>query len=40
MEARLDFLMVRLQLRGPAKWVFLTIVVVLVAILVLRLSGR
>ncbi len=40
MEARLDFLLVRLHLRGPATWVFATTLVVVVAIIVLRLTGH
>jgi hypothetical protein len=40
MEARLDVVAVRLRLRGPARWVFATVLIVVVAIFVLRLTGH
>jgi hypothetical protein len=40
MEARLDFLRVRLRIRGPAPWVFATVLIVVAAIVVLGLTGH
>lgn len=40
MEARLDFLFVRLHLHGPAKWVFATMLLVVIAVVVLQLTGH
>jgi hypothetical protein len=40
MEARLDFLGVRLHVRGRAPWVFVTVLVIVAAIVVLRLTGH
>jgi hypothetical protein len=40
MEARLDFLLVKLHVRGPARWVFAITLLVVIAILVLKLTGH
>lgn len=40
MEAHLDFVGVRLHLRGRAPWVFVTVLIIVAAIVVLRLTGH
>jgi hypothetical protein len=40
MEAHLEFLGVRLHLRGRGRWVFVTVLIIVATIVVLRLTGH
>ena len=40
MDARLDFLLVKLRVRGPARWVFAIVFIVVAAVILLRVTGH
>jgi hypothetical protein len=40
MEARLDLLGLRLHVRGRAPWVFVTVLITVAAIAIVRLTGH
>ena len=40
LEARLEFLGMRLHLHGPAPWVFATVLALVAAVVVLKLTGH